>query len=78
MTTTSPFKAQVPAFKAQVFVQGFPKAAKLPKGAKAKPDETDWEANLIPVKVIEADSPEACWKKAKSAYVAPVLQFLPA
>lgn len=68
MTTTFPFKAQV-------FVQGFPKAAKLPKGVKARPDEAEWEANLIPVKVIEAESPEEIWKKAKSEFVAPVLEF---
>lgn len=77
MTTTFPFKPQKDAqgfFQANVYHQAFPKA--LPHKGRAKENETEWEANLVFLKTLKGKTTEEVWKKAKSEFVAPVLEFV--
>ena len=77
MTTTSLFKPQKDAlgfFQANVYLQAFPKA--LPQKGRAKENETEWEANLVFKKTVKGKTPGEVWKKAKSEFVAPVLEFV--
>ena len=76
MTTTHLFKPQKDAlgfFQADVYQQAFPKA--LPHKGRAKENETEWEANLAFKKTLKGKTTEEVWKKAKSEFVAPVLEF---
>lgn len=76
MTTTNLFKPQRDAqgfYHASVYQQGFPKA--LPHKGRAKENETEWEANLVFKKTLKGKTTEEIWKKAKSEFVAPVLEF---
>lgn len=77
MTTTSLFKPTKDAqgfYHASVYQQGFPKA--LPHKGRAKENETEWEANLAFKKTLKGRTTEEVWKKAKSEFVAPVLEFI--
>ena len=77
MMTTFPSKPQKDAlgfFQAKVYHQALPKA--LPHKGRAKENETDWEANLVFKKTVKGKTPEEVWKKAKSEFVAPVLEFI--
>ena len=77
MMTTFPFKPQKDEqgfFQANVYLQGFPKA--LPHKGRAKENEIEWEANLVFKKTLKGKTPEEVWKKAKSEFIAPVLEFV--
>jgi hypothetical protein len=76
MMTTHPSKPQRDDqgfFYANVYHQAFPKA--LPQKGRAKENETEWEANLVFKKTVKGKTTEEVWKKAKSEFVAPVLEF---
>ena len=77
MTTTSLFKPQKDAlgsFQANVYHQAFPKA--IPQKGRAKENETEWEAKLVFKKTVKGKTIEEVWKKAKSEFIAPVLEFI--
>ena len=77
MMTTNPSKPQKDAlgfFYANVYLQAFPKA--LPHKGRVKENETEWEANLVFKKTVKGRTTEEVWKKAKSEFVAPVLDFI--
>lgn len=77
MMTTFPSKPQKDSlgfFYAHVYQQNFPKA--LPQKGRAKENETEWEANLVFKKTVKGKTTEEVWKKAKSEFLAPVLEFV--
>lgn len=77
MMTTHPSKPQKDEqgfFQANVYHQAFPKA--LPQKGRAKENETEWEANLVFKKTVKGKNIEEVWKKAKSEFIAPVLEFV--
>ena len=72
---TFPFKPTLNSagmYEAEVYSQEYPTKA---KGVR-KSEEIQWEANLQYKKTVTAPTMAECWKKAKSEFVAPVLQFL--
>lgn len=77
MMTTPPSKPQKDAlgfFNANVYQQAFPKA--IPQKGRAKENETEWEANLVFKKTVKGRTTEEVWTKAKSEFIAPVLEFI--
>ena len=77
MMTTHPSKPQKDEqgfFQANVYLQGFPKA--IPQKGRAKENETEWEAKLVFKKTVKGKTIEEVWKKAKSEFIAPVLEFI--